>query len=89
MTKWIIAIVIVAVVGAGAAWYLAGRQSPPPPPQPNAAAQNPSGMSGAGDTSDQALSQDTAAIDAQIQGLGADAGAADQSLADKPVTQSY
>ncbi|MDB5224590.1 MAG: hypothetical protein JWO43_212 [Candidatus Adlerbacteria bacterium] len=41
------------------------------------------------DTSDAAMVQDSAAIDAQIQGMNSDQASLDQSMSDKPVTQSY
>lgn len=47
------------------------------------------GMSSPGDTSDAGITQDTAAIDAQMQGLSTDSTAVDSSLNDKPVMQSY
>lgn len=43
----------------------------------------------ANDASDQALVQDTAAIDAQMQGLGSDNTSSSGSLNDKPVSQEY
>ena len=41
------------------------------------------------DASDQALSQDQAAIDTQMQGLGTDSASAQSSTNDQPVSQEY
>ena len=62
MTKWIIGAVVVAVVALGAWWYFA--QTP-------AAKEATTPVSTAPDTSDEALLQDSAAIDAQLQALDA------------------
>jgi hypothetical protein len=42
-----------------------------------------------GDTSDAALVQDSAAVDAQIKSLSSDQANLDSSLNDKPVSQEY
>ena len=64
MIKWIIAVVVVAVVAGGVWWYFAQA----PATNQGAAVQTaPAGP----DTSDQALSQDAAAVDAQLQILDA------------------
>ncbi|MEI7720111.1 MAG: hypothetical protein WCI89_02800 [bacterium] len=47
------------------------------------------GMSVASDSSDPAIGQDTAAVDAQMQALDADGSQVTASLNDKPVAQSY
>ncbi|MEK7108925.1 MAG: hypothetical protein AAB919_00620 [Patescibacteria group bacterium] len=62
MTKWIIGVAVVVVVALGAWWYFA--QAP-------AAKEAATPASTAPDTSDQALVQDSAAIDAQLQALDA------------------
>lgn len=41
------------------------------------------------DTTDAALDQDIAALDAQLKGLADDSTSVSASLSDKPVTQSY
>jgi hypothetical protein len=102
MAKWIIGIIIVALIG-GALWYsgfLGKMLTPPPAAAPatsstqstttqQAVAQPEDGMSATNDASDAALSQDTAAIDAQMQGLTSDTAQVNASAADQPVQQSY
>ena len=97
--KWIVGLIILGGLG-WLVWYsgwltslmspaaptsvqTATTTSPTPPPQPT------DGMSASGDTSDAAITQDTAAVDAQMQGLTTDSTNIDSSLNDKPVTQSY
>jgi len=97
MAKWIIGIIVAALI-IGALWYsgvLKTMMTPPSPTstatttpataQPQAAAQPENGMSATNDASDAALSQDTAAIDAQMQGLTTDSANIDSSLSDKSV----
>lgn len=64
MIKWIIAIVVVAVIAGGVWWYFAQA----PAANEGAAVQT---TSAGPDTSDQALTQDAAAVDAQLQVLDA------------------
>ena len=88
---------------AGGAWllwwsgWLGGIQQPAPSTQTSATQQATSntqpptlnGMSQANDTSDAAVAQDTAAVDAQMQGLVSDSSSVDSSINDKPVSQAY
>ena len=98
----IIKIVVVLVVLAGGTWLVmySGVLNKPKPvttteqtatttasvPEPE---QNMNGMSVATDTTDEALLQDTTALDIQMQGLATDAASIDVSLNDKPGTQAY
>lgn len=100
MAKWIIGIIIVALL-AGAAWYsgIFGNMHMMTPSQTTpttaattttqAVAQPEDGMSATNDASDPAIAQDTAAIDAQMQGLSSDSANVDSSMNDQPVQQSY
>ena len=103
MAKWIIGIIIVALLG-GALWYsgvlngvLGMNTSPVATTTPEVATTTPvaaapqpeNGMAATNDASDAALTQDTAAIDAQMQGLNSDNANVDSSMSDKAVTQSY
>lgn len=101
MAKWIIGIIVVVLLG-GALWYsgmlgklgMTPSQTPAPAPQatttPQAAIPQPeNGMAAVNDASDAAITQDTAAIDAQMQGLTTDSAAVDTSLSDKQTAQSY
>lgn len=95
MAKWIIGIIVVALLGA-AVWY-SGIITPKPATNTTTATSTPqaqtpqpeNGMSATNDTSDTALIQDGAAIDAQIEGLTSDSAAVDSSFGDKPVQQAY
>jgi hypothetical protein len=103
MAKWIIGIIIVALLG-GALWYsgalnsLMGTTPPAPVVEQQVATTTPkaatvpqpeNGMAATNDASDTAITQDTAAVDAQIQGLTTDSSSVDGSMSDKAVTQSY
>ena len=101
MAKWIIGIIIVALLG-GALWYsgmlgtfgMTASQTPTSTPQlatttPQAVVKPENGMAAANDASDVALIQDTAAIDAQMKGLNDDNAKVDSSASDKQTTQSY
>lgn len=86
--KLIIGIIIVALIGA---WYFSSIQ-PGTPSDTTAATTTTQTSSGSlptasGDTSDEAIIKDSAAIDAQLSGLGADGASVEQSLNDKPVAQ--
>jgi hypothetical protein len=98
MAKWIIGIIIVVALGA-ALWYsgtLKTLMTPPVSTTPStssgpatttgqAVAQPENGMSATNDASDAAITQDTAAVDAQMQGLSTDSASVDSSLNDKSV----
>lgn len=99
MAKWIIGIIIIALLG-GALWYsgaLKGFLTPPPAaaPAPVTTTQQPAvpqpenGMAAVNDASDAALAQDVVAVDAQMKGMTTDSAAVDGSLADKQTTQAY
>lgn len=96
MLKWIIGIIIVVLAGAALWWsgwlgsFTPSQTATTTPEASQPAAEQPlNGMSPSADTSDAALSQDQAAIDAQLQGLTQDQASVDASLSDQPVTQSY
>lgn len=98
MAKWIIGIVVVIIIGAGL-WYsgvlknipwMMPSATPmatttPAAAQPTAVAQPEDGMSANNDASDAAISQDTAAIDAQMQGLNSDSANVNSSMNDQSV----
>lgn len=96
MAKWIIGIVVVVIIGAGL-WYSgvfktfmtpsapAQQTATTTPATQQAAAQPENGMSANNDASDAAITQDTAAIDAQMQGLNSDSANVDSSLNDQSV----
>jgi hypothetical protein len=103
MAKWIIGIIIVVLL-AGALWYSGVLSSFGLGMMPSqtatttqetatttqqAVAQPENGMAATNDASDAAITQDTAAVDAQMQGLGSDSAAVDSSLNDKQTAQSY
>ncbi len=104
MAKWIIGIIIVVLLGA-ALWYsgalsslglgMSASQTPTSTAQmatttQQAAAPQPeNGMAATNDASDAAITQDTAAVDAQMQGLTSDSANVDSSLNDKQTAQSY
>jgi len=100
MAKWIIGIIIVALLG-GALWYSGLLKNMMTPSSPSttaqetatttqqAVAQPENGMAATNDASDSAITQDTAAVDAQMQGLGTDSANVDSSLNDKQTPQSY
>jgi hypothetical protein len=104
MAKWIIGIIIAALV-IGGLWYSGFLSTMLTPPsattsptsstqstttqQAAAQPQPENGMSANNDASDAALSQDTAAIDAQMQGLTTDTAQVNASATDQPVQQSY
>ncbi len=92
--KWIIVLVVIII--AGVVLWKSGLVSlaPTPPAQTSEqATSTPQVQSGLpttqSNTSDQALTQDNAAIGTQFQGLSQDQGEVDQSLNDQPVQQSY
>ena len=69
MTKWIIGVVVVLAVAGGAWWYFTNRPSAQEQmAQDTTAMQQPQ----APDTSDAALVQDTASIDAQLKSYDAE-----------------
>ena len=101
MAKWIIGIIIVALLG-GALWYSGwlgnrGTMSAQTTSTPAAATttqqaavpQPEDGMAATNDASDAAITQDTAAVDAQMQGLTTDSANVDSSLNDQQTAQSY
>lgn len=92
MMKWIIGIVVIALAAAALWWSgWLGTMMPsqtatttPQTAQPQAQAPT-NGMSDSSDTSDGAIAQDSAAVDAQIQGLTQDSAQIDSSISDKSV----
>ena len=80
--KLIWAVVIVILLGAAYWYWSSGKGAVVTPPNGSGTS-----MSSPSDTSDAALDQDTAAVDAQLSAAAADSTSADNSLNDKPVTQ--
>ena len=95
MLKWIIGIVVIAIAAAALWWSgwlgkmtpsQTATSTPETTQQTTPQAQAPTnGMSASNDASDTAIVQDTAAIDAQMQGLTQDSASVDSSLNDKSV----
>lgn len=83
-SRTLIAVVVVILVILGAYWYFSAQSAVT---QPNSQSASQTLGTSASDTSDASLNQDSAAIDAQMNSLNADATAANQT--DQPVTQSY
>lgn len=89
--KWIVALVVIIIAGV-MLWQsgLVSLSAPPALPAETASSTPQSGLPTAqSDTSDAALVQDSAAIDAQLTGMSQDSAAVDQSFTDQPVQQSY
>lgn len=93
--KSIIAIIVLGAVGFGV-WKsgILTTTTPEPVAEQQATTtpkvQEPQyGMSATNDASDQALAQDSAALDVQIQAMQTDAANTDASLNDKQLPQSY
>ena len=79
--KIIWAIIIIVIVGGGY-WFWTTRESAPSTYAPNTLSNaSPS------DTSDQALDQDTAAIDAQLNAAASDSSNVGSTINDKPIEQ--
>lgn len=80
-------------LGAAAWWQGWLKMPEPPAPVQQEQAQTPAepdnGLSAASDTSDAALAQDTAAIDAQMSATAQDSTNITSAMSDKPVSQSY
>ena len=95
MAKYIIGIIVLALI-AGGLWYsgVLGKFGMMPSSTatttpavatttPAAVAQPEDGMSANNDASDAAITQDTTAIDAQMQGLSSDSADVDSSMSDQ------
>lgn len=99
MTKWIIGLGILIIVGIALWWSGVIANFMPKPAEtaqqatstPQQQTQQPvSDLPTAGtDASDEALLQDSAAIDAQLTSLNSDSANIESSLNDKPVTQEF
>ncbi len=101
-TKWFIALVVLIAAGV-VAWHtgIFSNLFPQPSQQtlstntaPQQATstqpQNTTGLpTNSQDTSNAALQQDTAALDAQMQGLTSDSASVDQAFNDQSIQQSY
>lgn len=92
MAKVIIALVVLAVLGAGAYyWYTDMRSAPATMTEtatttPATAAAPDTGLTAG--NSDGELSQDAATIDSQISGFSSDNAAVNSGLNDQPVQQA-
>jgi cytoskeletal protein RodZ len=100
MTKWIIGLGVIVIVGVGLWWSgvisnlipaaPAAQEQATTTPQQSAAQAPVSDLpTGGSDTSDAALLQDTAAADAQLSSLNSDSSSIDSSMQDKAVTQEF
>ncbi len=91
--KWIVALIVIIIAGFGlwkSGLISLGSLQSPAAEQATSTPQAQSGLpTGQSDTSDAAFVQDSAAVDAQLQGLSQDSANVDQSLNDQPVQQSY
>lgn len=95
--KWILGIIVLVALAVGVLWWQGLLQPwifPQEPVQETAQQPQPiqsqTGLPTAdSDTSDDALVQDSAAIDAQIKAFESDSASVDESLNDKPVEQAY
>lgn len=91
--KWIVALIVIVIAGIGLWKSGLISLSAPSPLTNQEATSTPQAQSGLptaqSDTSDAAVTQDAAAIDAQLQGLNQDQAAVNSSLSDQPVQQSY
>jgi len=94
MAKWIIGIVVVVAL-AFFAWHAGwfgghppvATTTPPVTQQTTTTPQDTTGLpTSQTDTSDQAIARDTAAIDVQIAGLGADIAALNKALSDTSIS---
>ncbi len=77
---WALAIIVVL---AGGYWLWSARESA----SPSAYIGNTMSTSSPSDTSDEALDQDTAAIDAQFSAAASDSSTAGGTLNDRPIEQ--
>jgi cytoskeletal protein RodZ len=101
MTKWIIGLGVLVIIGVGLWWSgvfsnlmpskTAVQNQATTTPQQTQQQQQPVNdlPTATSDNSDAAIVQDSAAIDAQMQSLSSDSSAIDSSINDKPVTQEY
>ncbi len=104
MMKSLIVIVLLVVAAAGLWWsgllkdYLPanfsafGTKAPAEEPVASTTQQQQPVSdlpTNAGDSSDAAIVQDSAAVDAQLKGLDSDEASADQGLNDKPTAQEF
>jgi cytoskeletal protein RodZ len=94
--KWIFAIIIIVAAGLAlwkSGWLNLGSTPAPAPAQtqatstPQAQAPQSDLPTASTDTSDAAITEDTAAIDVQMQGLTTDTSAVTASMNDKQITQ--
>lgn len=91
-SKIVLWVVIAVIVAAVIVWFVVPRNSTAPGvqnvPVAGAPGNAPSGLTTAPtDTSDAALNQDLANIDAQLNGLASDSASIDQGLNDQPIPQ--
>jgi cytoskeletal protein RodZ len=100
MTKWIIGLGVLVIVGVGVWWtgllnpFFASQaptdQQATTTPQVQEQQPPVSDLpTQSSDTSDGALVQDSAAVDTQLQALSSDQSNIDSSMNDKPVSQEF
>lgn len=83
--KAVLAIVIVAVIGAGGYYYYTTKTLTPEEQAQETA--NDTGMTSPTNTSDEALSKDSMAIDAQLTGLDTDTATVQTGVQDAVTVQ--
>lgn len=93
---WLGVLLIVVIAGIGLWWsgmlgdFIAAiTASPVEQEQTSDTPEQQSELATGGDTSDQALDQDTAALDAQLDAYTNASAAVDESLEDDPIEQEY
>ncbi len=86
-SKFIVWIVIAAIVVVGIILIINSNQSNQPAGTSAGISGNVSGQTSPTDTSDAALNQDLSSLDNQLNGLSSDSASINQSLNDQPVTQ--
>lgn len=97
--KVLVGIIVLIIVAGGAYYWYAQTHNPATAAvqvatttsdsaqEANTLVSNTPVLPSGSGTSDASLSQDTAALDAQMSGLSADTASANQSVNDKPISQ--
>jgi hypothetical protein len=91
MSRIIIWLVVIIVIALGVWYFWSGSNNAPvsqTSTAPSSATTGTQTTPASGGTSNAALNQQSASIDAQLQGASSDSASVDQSLNDKPVTQT-
>jgi len=81
-------LVLAALIGGGYYWYASTKATPAPVATDTSTDSAPAHTLPSGsDTSDDALSQDVASVDADMNAMSSDTAAIDAGLSDKEITQ--